>query len=51
MNHTFVYLLESPRPGDSEENMGISMKNTRSADCCADQIDVIKNLAVITKSL
>ena len=27
--------------------MGISMKNTRSADFCADQIDVITNFAVI----
>ena len=28
--------------------MGISMKNTRSADFCVDQIDVITNFAVIT---
>ena len=28
--------------------MGISIKNTRSADFCADQIDVITNFAVIT---
>ena len=28
--------------------MGISIKNTRSAVFCADQIDVIMNFAVIT---
>ena len=28
--------------------MGISIKNTRSTDCCAEQTDVVTNLAVIT---
>ena len=28
--------------------MGISIKSTRSADFCAEQIDVITNFAVIT---
>ena len=52
-----MYLLESPWRGDSNKykrnmfflknNMGISMKNTQSADNCADQIDVITNFAVI----
>ena len=31
-----------------KNNMGISMKNTQSADFCADQIDFITNFAVIT---
>ena len=31
--------------------MGLSMKNTRSADFCADRIDVITNLAVITNAV
>ena len=31
-----------------KNNMGISMKNTRSADFNADQTDVITNFAVIT---
>ena len=31
-----------------KNKMGISMKNTRSADFCADQINVIKNIVVIT---
>ena len=50
-----MYLLESPRRGDSNKypkriknNKGLSMKNTRSADLCADRIDVITNFAVIT---
>ena len=52
-----MYLIESPRRGDSKihkthvflkDNRGISMKNTRSADFCADRIDVITNFAVIT---
>ena len=52
-----MYLLESPRRGDSnkytkhmfpEEKHGNINKNTRSADFCADQIDVITNFAVIT---
>ena len=53
-----MYLSESPRRGDSnkytkrifpEESHGnINEKNMRSADFCADQIDVITNFAVIT---
>ena len=31
--------------------MGISIKNTRSADFCADQIHVITNFAVITNAV
>ena len=31
-----------------KNNMGLSMKNTRSADFCADRIDVIMHSAVIT---
>ena len=31
-----------------KNNMGLSIKNTRSAEFCADRIDVITNLAVIT---
>ena len=31
-----------------KNNMGISMKNTQSADLCAHRIDVITNFAVIT---
>ena len=30
-----------------KNKMGISMKNTQSADFCADKIDVITNFAVI----
>ena len=53
-----MYLLESPRRGDSNKypkrvfpknNMGLSVKNTRSADFCADWIDVtcITNFAAV----
>ena len=31
-----------------KNNMGLSMKNTRTADFCADRMDVITNFAVIT---
>ena len=53
INHTFVYLLESPRQISTryvflKNNMGLSMKKKISADFCADQIDVITNFAVIT---
>ena len=30
--------------------MGLSLKNTRSADFCADRIDVITNFAIITNA-
>ena len=48
-----MHLLESPRQGDSNKYtkrmyMGISMKKTRSADFCADQIDIRMTFAVIT---
>ena len=53
-----VYLLESPRRGDSYKytkrmfsgriKWDYQWKITRSADFCADRIDVITNLAVIT---
>ena len=52
----FVYLLESPRRGDSNKypkrvfpknNMGLSVKNTESADFCADWIDIITNFAAV----
>ena len=51
-----MYLLESPQRGDSykyqkrvfpKNNMGLSMKNSRFSDFCADRIDVITNFAVI----
>ena len=55
----FVYLLESPRRGDSNKDPKrmfsqritsdtFDKKNTRSADFCADRIEVITNFAVIT---
>ena len=31
--------------------MGITMKNTRSADFCADQIDFITKFAIITNGV
>ena len=50
-----MYLLESPRRGDSNKytkrifsgriKWEINEKNTRSADFCADQIDVITMFA------
>ena len=40
IHKTFVFL---------KNNMGITMKNTRSADFCADQIDVITNFIVIKR--
>ena len=46
-----MYSLESPRSKTYVflmNNMGLSMKNTRSADFCADRIDVIANFAIIT---
>ena len=52
-----MYLLESPRQGDSfryqkhvfsKNNMGLSIKTSRSADFFADRIDIINNFAVIT---
>ena len=53
-----MYLSKSPLRGDSKKytkrmfflknNKGISIKKTRSADFCADRIDVITNFAVIT---
>ena len=56
-----MYLLESHRRGDSNKyqnvyfpknSMGLSMKKTtRSADFCADRIDFISNLAVITNAV
>ena len=39
ISKTYVFL---------KNNMGLSMKNTRTADFCADRIDVIKDFAVIT---
>ena len=57
MNRTFMYMLNSPQRGDSckyqkhifslKNNIGLSMKNTRSADFCADQIDVLTNVTII----
>ena len=55
-----MYLLESPRRGDSnkyskrifsQSYLGLPMKNTRSADFCADRTDVITNFAVITNAV
>ena len=58
MNHTFCVFvrtasarrfLQIPKTNMFlKNNMGISMKNARSADLCADRIDVITNFAVIT---
>ena len=58
MNHTFCvfvrialarrFLQISETYIFLKNNMGLSMKNTRSADFCADRIDVITNFAVIT---
>ena len=31
-----------------QNNMGLSIKNTQSADLCADRIDIITNFAVVT---
>ena len=31
--------------------MGLSMKNTHSADLCSDRIDVIMNFAVISNTV
>ena len=54
-----MYLLESPRRGDSykyqtrifskEYHRTVNENNTRSADFCADRIDVITNFVVLTK--
>ena len=51
-------MLESPRRGDSNKHTKrmfssrisweYQCKNTRSADFCADQIDVVMNFAVMT---
>ena len=56
-----MYLLESPRRGDSNKypkayvfkknSTRLSIKSTRSADFCADRIDVITNFAVITNAV
>ena len=55
-----MYLLELPRRGFLQiskmyvflkNNMGLSTKNTRTADFCADQIDIITNFAVITNAV
>ena len=53
-----MYLLESPRRGDSNKDTKrmfscriiwkYQSKYTRSADLCADRIDVITNFAVIS---
>ena len=61
MNHTlFIFVrFASPRRFQQlhktydflENSMEISMTKTRSADFCADRIDVITNFAVITKPL
>ena len=55
-----MYLSESPRRGDSykypkrmfslKNNIGLSMKNTRSADFC-DRTDVIANFVVLTDAV
>ena len=56
-----MYLLESPRRGDSNKypkrvfsqkiTWDSQCKHTRSADLCADRIDVITNFAVITNAV
>ena len=61
MNHTFVYLLESPRRGASynyQKRMSSlrtpwnsQRKITRSTDFCAGRIDVIRNFAVMTNAV
>ena len=43
-----MYLLDSPRMFPEELHGKINEKIKRSADFCADQIDVITNFAVIT---
>ena len=58
MNHTFCifvriasarrFLQISKSYFFLKNNMGLSIKNTQSADFCADRIDVITNFAAIT---
>ena len=42
ISKTYVFL---------KNNRGLSMKTTRTADFCADRIDVITNFAVITNAV
>ena len=54
-----MYLLESPRRGDSNkypnrifsQRIKWDCQHTRSADCCADRIDIITKFAVITNAV